>query len=328
MPYIENSLYKPPALMRSAHLLTIYPSLFRKIRDVKYERERINTPEADYLDIDWSRIGSSKVAIISHGLEGHTQRSYVLGMVRALNKHGWDVAAWNFRGCSGEPNRLPQFYHSGSSDDLETVINHIRGLGKYEKIDLVGFSMGGNITLKYLGEKSGEVPQEIGRAVAFSVPCDLKNSSYKLDKLGNALYMRRFLRSLRVKFAKKRRCFRTSSTMTAIGKSKILNILTIAILQNCMVSAMQKIIGNSAAACIISKKSGFPHCWSALGTIRFYRWNVIPIKLPIATNIFFSKRRNTVGTWDLCNLTVRAFIGRSSAQFNFSIIINADGQRD
>ena len=207
MPYIENSLYKPPALMRSAHLLTIYPSLFRKIRDVKYERERINTPEADFLDIDWSRIGSSKVAIISHGLEGHTQRSYVLGMVRALNKHGWDVAAWNFRGCSGEPNRLPQFYHSGSSDDLETVINHIRGLGKYEKIDLVGFSMGGNITLKYLGEKSGEVPQEIGRAVAFSVPCDLKNSSYKLDKLGNALYMRRFLRSLRVKIRQKAALF-------------------------------------------------------------------------------------------------------------------------
>ena len=203
MPLIEISDYKPPLLIRNCHLQTIYPSLFRKVKDVVYTRERIITPDMDFLDIDWSVVGSKNMAVISHGLEGNSERSYVLGMVKALNREGWDVAAWNFRGCSGEPNKQPFFYHSGASYDLETVVNHILQKKQYQSIVLIGFSMGGNITLKYLGEKGDEVPQEITKSVAISVPCHLASASEVLGRWYNKIYMKRFLLSLREKIRSK-----------------------------------------------------------------------------------------------------------------------------
>ncbi len=199
MPLIEKSNYKPPLLFQNRHLQTIYPSVFRKVKGIVYTRERIVTPDLDFLDIDWSTVGSKKVAIISHGLEGNSERSYVLGMVKALNYEGWDAAAWNFRGCSGEPNKQPFFYHSGASYDLDTVVNHIVQNKHYDQIVLVGFSMGGNITLKYLGEKGADVPGEITKAVAISVPCHLASASEVIGRWYNKIYMKRFLLSLREK---------------------------------------------------------------------------------------------------------------------------------
>ncbi|MCD4742968.1 MAG: alpha/beta hydrolase, partial [Desulfobacteraceae bacterium] len=118
--------YKPPFLFNNAHVQTIFPSVFRRPVPVFYKRERIETIDNDFFDLDWSVIKSSKLAIISHGLEGDSTRAYVKGMVNALNKNGWDVLALNFRGCSGEPNRLLRSYHSGFTDDLALTIEHAK----------------------------------------------------------------------------------------------------------------------------------------------------------------------------------------------------------
>ena len=126
MPLIKDNTYHPPWWLHSGHFQTIYASQLRFVRHVRYRRERIDTPDGDFLDIDWSETGSERLVILSHGLEGHTQRSYILGMVRAVNQAGWDALAWNFRGCSEESNRLLKFYHSGSSDDLAAVISFAR----------------------------------------------------------------------------------------------------------------------------------------------------------------------------------------------------------
>ncbi len=207
MPLIKQSTFDPPKFLKNGHLQTIYPSLFRSIEGVNYFRERIDTPDDDFLDLDWSRIGSNKLVILSHGLEGNSERAYIKGMARAFNRSGWDALAWNFRGCGGTPNRLLRSYHSGASEDLDVVINHSINLHRYTQIALVGFSMGGNITLKYLGERAENVPESLCGAVAISVPCHLASASAKLARWSNIIYMRRFLRSLHEQIIQKMRLF-------------------------------------------------------------------------------------------------------------------------
>lgn len=192
-----NSEYKPPLFLRSGHLQSIYPTMFRKVHGVSYVRERINTADDDFLDLDWSRVGSDAVAIISHGLEGHSHRAYVKGMVRAVNQEGVDALAWNFRGCSGEPNRQFRLYHNGVIDDLHTVA--ARADQDYGKIVLIGFSMGGNMSLLYLGRQEQDIPGSVKGCVAFSVPCDLTDASIALERRENTLYMKRFLKMLHEK---------------------------------------------------------------------------------------------------------------------------------
>ncbi|MFC1812951.1 YheT family hydrolase, partial [Thermodesulfobacteriota bacterium] len=194
MPLISKSTYRPPVLFSNAHIQTIYPTLFRKIRGVNYVRERILTDDNDFIDLDWSRVGADMAVIVSHGLEGHSQRSYMLGMIKAFNRRGWDGVAFNFRGCSGEPNRLLRSYHSGATEDLHTVVCHVLEIERYRNISLVGFSIGGNLTLKYLGETGRDLPRLIKSSAAVSVPCDLESSASKLAERSNILYMKRFLK--------------------------------------------------------------------------------------------------------------------------------------
>jgi len=182
---------------------TVFPTVFRRVHGVTYQRERVETPDGDFLDLDWSRVGSKRLAIVLHGLEGDSGRPYVMGMVRALNRNDWDALAMNFRGCSGEPNRNLRMYHSGETDDLHTVICHVLGLGIYAGLALVGFSLGGNAILKYLGERGDSTFDLIKAAVTISVPCDLKGCSVRLEELLNRLYLKRFLKMLRHKIRAK-----------------------------------------------------------------------------------------------------------------------------
>ncbi len=198
MPVITPSSYPSPFLLPGGHLQTIIPA-FREVKGIHYRRERIETPDDDFLDLDWAIAGSRRIAILSHGLEGNTQRRYILGMIRALHRRGWDALAWNYRGCSGEPNKKLRSYHSGETSDLHTVLSHVIARNQYSEIVLIGFSLGGNITLKYLGELGSQVHPLISKAVAFSVPCDLKSGALKLAQLSNVLYMKMFLRSLHEK---------------------------------------------------------------------------------------------------------------------------------
>lgn len=189
--------YLPPFFLFNPHLETIFPALLRRVVLAPYRRERISTPDDDFLDLDWLQKDSDKIVIISHGLEGSSNRSYIKGMAKALHANGLDVLAWNFRGCSGEMNRQLRFYHSGATDDLHTVIDHVMALRRYKSIFLVGFSLGGNITLKYLGER--RVSPFIRKAVVFSVPMDLKTSCEKISRRVNRVYSNRFVRSLKRK---------------------------------------------------------------------------------------------------------------------------------
>jgi uncharacterized protein len=196
----EMNNYRPPAFLFNSHLETIYPSLFRKVKIQPYQRERIGTPDDDFLDLDWLKQNAGRLVIISHGLEGNTERSYIKGMAKAFYEKGFDVLAWNYRGCSGEMNKQLRFYHSGATDDLETVINHASA--DYDHISLVGFSLGGNLTLKLLGEK-GSSNTKLKSAVALSVPMDLHGSCLQISKQSNWIYQQRFLKSLKAKIAQK-----------------------------------------------------------------------------------------------------------------------------
>ncbi|WP_040373028.1 YheT family hydrolase [Desulfovibrio oxyclinae] len=199
MPLLKHADYNPAFPFTNGHFQTIYPVLARRRPEIAFESERITTPDGDFIDLDWSRTGSDRVAVISHGLEGNSRRKYVAGAALALNRDGWDTVNLNFRGCSGEPNRLPRLYHSGVTDDLHTVLTHALRRGGYSEAALVGFSMGGNQTLKYLGENPDNVPPQVSRAAVFSVPCDLAGAAKVMGRTVNRVYMEYFLRGLREK---------------------------------------------------------------------------------------------------------------------------------
>lgn len=194
--------YQPPLWLRSGHLQSVWPTLFRRVDLVEPETEVITTPDDDELHLDWYRQGSDRLAILCHGLEGHSRRSYMLGLARALLRDGWDVLAWNFRSCGGVMNRQPRFYHSGATEDLHQVVQHALG-GDYRRLGLSGFSMGGNLTLLYLAQQGEQLDSRIGGAVTFSVPCDLAGSADVLARPSRRIYMRRFLNDLRAKMQAK-----------------------------------------------------------------------------------------------------------------------------
>ncbi len=194
--------YQAPFLLFNKHLETIYASLIRKVEGIDYDRERITTPDDDFLDLDWLKQNSKKLVILSHGLEGNSQRSYIRGMASIFHQHGFDVLAWNYRGCSEEMNRKIRFYHSGATDDLDLVVKHCIAMG-YTDINLIGFSLGGNLTLKYLGEKGSALHPQVKKSVAFSVPLNLHTSCIEISKVSNWVYNRRFLNSLKEKVISK-----------------------------------------------------------------------------------------------------------------------------
>lgn len=192
---------------RNGHVQTILPALLRWGPEVAYVRERIATPDNDFLDLDWSAPGSSRLALVLHGLEGSSTRTYIRSLVHALNSRNWDCLAMNFRGCSGEPNLQPGMYHSGLTEDLDTTLRHVLASRTYSTVALAGFSMGGNQILKYLGEAPDRVPGEVRAACAVSVPCDLEGAARVLARPANAIYMQYFLKSLREKMRCKAEMF-------------------------------------------------------------------------------------------------------------------------
>lgn len=205
MPVVEAVAYRPPPWLFNGHLQTIVPNELRRVGGVCYRRERLETPDGDFLELDWQDNGGDRLAIVTHGLEGHSRRAYVLGMVRALQRRGWDALAWNMRGCGGALNRLPRFYHSGATEDLEAVVQHALAQGRWRKVGLLGYSLGGNLTLKYLGERGAGVDPRICGSVVFSVPCDLKAGAENMARWSNRAYMGRFLGSLKAKVRAKAR---------------------------------------------------------------------------------------------------------------------------
>lgn len=203
MPIVSVDNYLPPFPFKNRHLNTASPTLFRKVKGVEYTRYRIGTPDADFIDFDISSVKSNAVAIIIHGLEGNSNKAYVKGAVRAINSIGIDALAINLRGCSEENNLLFSSYHSGKTDDLELIVNQAINQLTYQNVYLLGFSLGGNIVLKFAGEGRSKFYDKIRAIAAISVPCDLKATAYQMDKTSNFIYLHRFLKTLKKKALEK-----------------------------------------------------------------------------------------------------------------------------
>jgi len=201
VPVIQStSLIKSPFWLPDGHTQSIYPALFREVKlNISPQRERLETDDGDFLDVDWytnqGDIDKTPLLIISHGLEGSSDRHYVKGLIRAMQTEGYHILAWNYRSCSGELNRALRFYHSGATDDLDFIIRTAYERGA-KQISLAGFSLGGNLTLKWLGEQGENPPHFIRKAIAFSVPLHLSSSSRKLARRENRIYTHRFLQTL------------------------------------------------------------------------------------------------------------------------------------
>lgn len=197
MPLLPST-YRAPWWLRDGHRQTVLGA-FRPAPAVTYRRQRIDTPDGDFLDLDGLLTEPARpLAVISFGMEGHAQRPYVRGMAAAFRAAGWDVLVWHYRSTSGEPNRKLHFYHSGLVEDLETVLAHVRILG-YRRVFLVGFSLGGNLTLNYLGRRGPAVDATVLGAAVFSTPCEVMDCALRLRAPENQLYTQRFLESFREK---------------------------------------------------------------------------------------------------------------------------------
>lgn len=209
MPILPQPVYRPSRWQFNGHIQTIWPSLFRKIFFRYQWRERMELPDGDFVDLDWyfASPARKKLLIITHGLEGDSKRQYVKGMARLFTASGIDVLGWNCRSCSGELNRLLRFYHHGDAGDLRLVIKHAIEQHGYEEIILAGFSMGGSLSLRAVCEFPEEVPHQVKKVVAFSVPCSLRSSVDALALPGNKMYQQRFLRKLGKKIAAKEKLF-------------------------------------------------------------------------------------------------------------------------
>lgn len=219
MPIINKSTYPgAPWYQFNGHLQTIIPTSLRKIPGIDYQRERLELPDGDFLDLDWLDAGSNELVILSHGLESSSDRTYIRGMAKFFRDQHWDVLAWNCRSCSGEINRNFRLYYHGDAEDIESVINHAIATKNYKRIVLIGFSMGGNMTLKYAGLKGKEIPNVISHALAFSTPCDLKACIEEVSKPQNQFYSWYFFKKLRLKIAAKAAQFPEKLDITNLDK--------------------------------------------------------------------------------------------------------------
>lgn len=201
MPILTSDFF-PSLAFRSGHLSTVYRPLFMK-ETHRYKRVRIETWDDDFIDLDFSTVDSSTLVLLIHGLEGSSESKYMLSASTELNKEGFDTVSFNLRGCSGEDNRLLQTYHSGKTEDVDFVVSYLLDNYNYEKLMIVGYSLGGNLTLKYLGEYADKISSKVIGGIAVSVPIDLASSGKKMATLKNKIYMDEFLKTLRLKVLEK-----------------------------------------------------------------------------------------------------------------------------
>ena len=199
---IFSSDFLPTIPFRNGHFNTMYRPLFMKDK-ATYSRKRITTWDNDFIDLDFSFVGSETLVLLIHGLEGSSESKYMLSNSNHLNNKGLDTVCFNLRGCSGEDNLLLATYHSGKTEDVDFVVNHLLENYNYKNIVIVGFSLGGNLTLKYLGEKGNNLSPIVKGGIASSVPIDIATAELEMDKLKNKLYMEMFFKTMKNKVLEK-----------------------------------------------------------------------------------------------------------------------------
>ncbi len=185
--------FHPGWWLPGRHLQTLWPRFVRRQVAIHIRRERFQLPDGDFLDLDW--VGSQgPIVIVLHGLQGSIRSPYTQGLLHALAQRNWRGVLMHFRGCSGEPNRLPRSYHSGETGDLGYVVASLRRRYPNERLAAVGYSMGGNVLLKWLGEIVANTP--LACAVAVSVPFDLAKAIDYMERGWARMYQRHMVRSL------------------------------------------------------------------------------------------------------------------------------------
>ncbi len=197
-----DGCFQPAWWCRGPHAQTLWARLARLTPKISFWRERLELPDGDFIDLDWSETGSGPIVVVLHGLEGSSDSPYARGIMQAIERRGWRGVVMHFRGCSGEPNRLARSYHSGDTGDLSYFINTLRRREPRTPLAAVGFSLGGNVLLKWLGKASGAAP--LRAAVAVSVPYVLGSAADRLNRGFSRLYQWQLLRSLRSTVAEKR----------------------------------------------------------------------------------------------------------------------------
>ncbi len=208
MPLIEKSSYRAPFWpLCTGHVQTILPSYLRHEDGVVYERENFATPDGDEILLDWSRVGSDRLVIISHGLCGHSRRHYVLSLVRAFNAAGWDCLAWNFRGTGGSPGHLLKFTTNNSTNEMGWLTDHALKTGGYRKIFYSGYSMGGNLTALYFSREADRLPPEVCGGAVFCATTDLRESNRMFHTAMGERYTRHFLKDMLALVCRKAREF-------------------------------------------------------------------------------------------------------------------------
>ena len=201
MPVLTSN-FTPTFLFKNGHFNTIYRSVFSK-ESCKYKRKRVSTWDNDFIDLDFSLVGSKTLVLLIHGLEGSSQSKYIVSTTKYLNQKGLDTVCFNLRGCSGDDNLLLGTYHSGKTEDVDFIVKHLSRNYEYENIILIGFSLGGNLTLKYIGEQSENSATKVKGGIAISVPIDIASGEFELEKLKNKLYLERFLKTMKTKILEK-----------------------------------------------------------------------------------------------------------------------------
>ncbi|MDE2088938.1 MAG: hydrolase [Gammaproteobacteria bacterium] len=195
--------FKPAWWLPGAHAQTLWPHLLRRRPKLSLRRERLELPDGDFLDLDWTTAPRGPILLVLHGLEGSIHSPYAAGILRACHGHGWRAVLMHFRGCSGEPNRLARGYHSGETGDLHYVAGLLKKREPETPLCAVGYSLGGNVLLKWLGERGKTAP--LAGAVAVSVPFELGKAADRLEHGFSRLYQWALLRQLRRSMVRKAR---------------------------------------------------------------------------------------------------------------------------
>ncbi len=195
--------YRAPGWLPGGHAQTIYPLLIRP-DPLPYHRERWETPDGDFIDLDWTDAPAARqprdsrpLLILFHGLEGSSSSYYAITLMGAAAAIGWSGVVVNFRGCSGESNRLARAYHSGDSEEIDWILRRLRALSPLRPLYAVGVSLGGNALLKWLGEREASTRDYLQAAAAVSAPLDLTACGHHLARGFNRVYTRHFLHTLK-----------------------------------------------------------------------------------------------------------------------------------
>ena len=199
---VSLNAYKAPGWLPGGHLQTIYAYYLRQTPSFSYRQERWETPDGDFIDLDWldHSADDSKLLVLFHGLEGCSRSHYAVSLMNVLHRQGWRGVVAHARGCGGEINRLPRGYHAGDSAEIGWILQRLQKTNPKSRLCVVGVSIGGNDLLKWLGEQGTQALNIVDRAVAVSVPVDLKIAARQLDSGWNKrIYTRNFLRSMKPK---------------------------------------------------------------------------------------------------------------------------------